>query len=372
MTMAIIGLGGAGGNIANEATILGLPTGAINFSQKDLDSLDKVKNKLKILGSEGVGHNRDIAIELIKENYMMVIDFIKENFSNSFIDILAFSFSTGGGSGSGIAPIVIDIISSIMPEKTIIAIPIIPDVSETTISQSNCSSTFEELLRLDVCIFPIDNQEVKSSNMQMGKGKIYESTNTYIIDKLFKLISYTEKHSKNGNFDRKDFVTLLKQKGMAVIAETNITCIPESDLSPEGIAASIQESWEQSIFAKIEYDHVSKAGVIFDGQESIMGLIDHSLIFDKFTNGTPIDLFEGNYHEQNGMIMTILTGLPWCKTRLGIVDNLVEEGSLKVEVSIGASENQDYKSKSKDLTTKFRQPNQAKQSVNDILNRYKR
>lgn len=373
MTIAVIGLGGAGGNIANEASLLGLPTGAINFSQKDLDSLENVKNKLKIMGSEGVGHDRNIAIELVQENYMMVVNFIKENFSNTFIDIIAFAFSTGGGSGSGIAPILIDVISNIMPDKTIIAIPVIPDVSEVTISQSNCSETFEELSKLDVCIFPIDNQQVKLLNPQIGKGKLYERTNVYIIEKLNKLVSYTDKYSKNGNFDRKDFVTLLRQKGMAIISETNIVSLPEVDLTPEGIAASIQESWEHSIFAPIEYEHVAKCGIIFDGQEDLMGLINHSLIFDKFTYGTPIDLFEGNYHEQNGTILTILTGLPWCKSRLSIVDKLLEEGSKKVEVQIGANQSQEYKSKSNDLAQRFRQPtSQVKQNVSDILNRYKR
>jgi cell division GTPase FtsZ len=376
MTIAVIGLGGAGGNIANEASLLGLPTGAINFSQKDLDSLENVRHKLKIMGSEGVGHDRDLAISLVQEHCEMVVNFVKDHFSNPSINVLAFPFASSGGSGSGIAPILIHLLSSVLSDKVIIAIPIIPDESESTISQVNCSATFEELSRLNVAIFPIDNQSVKAKNPMIGKGKLYEATNTYIVEKLAKIASYTEKHSINGNFDRTDFVTLLRQRGMAIISEVDIVQLPKADLNPEAIAATIQESWSDSIFAPIEYEHVLKAGIIFDGQEELLPFIEPKLIFDCFRNKMPIDLFEGNYHEQNGQIITILTGLPWCKRRFDIVDRLIEEGEQKVEFALNLQENVEYTSKSKGFASKFKQKttpvSQETKSMSDLIKTFRR
>lgn len=373
MTMVVIGCGGAGGNMANKATEFGLLSAAINFSQKDLDSLDKVKHKLKLSGSEGVGHDRNLAISLVQEQYEVPLAFIKENFSNPLITVFAFAFASSGGSGSGMAPILMDLVRATMPDKIVIAIPVVPDQNESTINQVNCAATFEELHKLDVAIFPVDNQQVRNNNEPIGKGQLYEIANTYIIEKLAKIVAYTEKHSKNGNFDRKDLSTLLGQRGIAVVSEVDIVALPKADLNPESIAASIQESWLTSIFVPIDYDHVMRSAIIFDGQEDLMPFIDHQLIFDCFNNKMPIDLFEGNYHEKNGQILTILTGLPWCKERLYDVERLIEEGSKKMENALNIQEKVEYKSKSSDFSMKFKQNTRENSgSVSNILDKYRR
>lgn len=348
MSIAVIGIGGAGGNIANEASKLNIPCGAINFSQRDLDSLDEVKYKLKIMGSEGVGHNRDIAIELIKEHYPMVVKFIKEHFDNPEIDIIFVSFSTGGGSGAGSSPILIDILSYEMPNKTFVAMPILPDELEPIISQINSYKTMDELSRLDVCVLPIDNQEVKNNYGAIGKNRIFHTTNNTSISLLHKILMYTGKFSKNGNFDRKDLNTVFSQRGIGCISEADIATLPKSNITSKGISESIFQSWEKSIFSPIEYERVAKCAFIFDGQESLIEYIDYELIFANFSHGAPIDLFEGYYHENNGKIITILTGLPWCNTRMESMDRIIENGKSKVEIVINSMENSQFNGKSFD------------------------
>lgn len=374
MTIAVIGLGGAGGNIADEAARHGLFAGAINFSQKDLDSLSNVEErlKLKVMGSEGVGHNRDVAIELMQQHYQTVIHFIVNNFSNPEIEVIIFAFSSSGGSGAGMSAILMEVMTNTF-DKTIVGAAILPDESETTTSQINCIQTFSELSNLDVCIFPIDNNKVKEKNNGIGKGKMYEITNSGFVNVLIKLLSYTDKHSKNGNFDKKDFITVVRQKGIAIIAEANITLSP-SDISEKGIANSVHLSWDNSIFAPIEYAHVFKAGIIFDAQESLMGNLNYQYIFNKFGNGLPIDLFEGNYHENNGKIVTILSGLPWCSSRLEQIDKIIAERKAKIE-SVIADQQSSYQSKSMHVAEMIKAPQQAskeKKSVMDIIKKYGR
>lgn len=53
-----LGVGQAGGNIANHAAKIGYRSIAINYSQRDLESLDQIEQKLKLVGSEGVGKKR--------------------------------------------------------------------------------------------------------------------------------------------------------------------------------------------------------------------------------------------------------------------------------------------------------------------------
>jgi hypothetical protein len=372
--IAVIGIGGAGGNIADVASQKGFATGAINFSQKDLESAENVKNKLRLVGSEGVGHNRDEAIRLMQDNWELALNFIKENFSNPSIEVIIIPFSSGGGSGSGISPILLDILSNEMPDKVFVAMPIIPDTSEVVTSQLNCIATFEELSKLDISVFPADNQKVKNKLPHVGKDKVWESTNNSVISLFSELFSYTQKFSKNGNLDRRDLKTLLGTKGIGMISETPLTRIGEEkiDISSEGFTNIIHRSWEQSIFVSPEKKHIVRSGIVFDGQQQLMQHIKYEDIFNVFENGMPLDLFEGNYHGDEGKVLTILTGLPWCNIRLSQIDNIVEEKKQSIESVLTDNENQSYQSKVSDFTSKVRlQPKKIK-SVTDILSKYKR
>lgn len=374
MSIAVIGLGGAGGNIANEASKLGISAGAINFSQKDLDSLDEVSHKLKVMGSDGVGHDRLLAIELIQQHYAVVLKFMKDHFSNPSIDIIFLPFAASGGSGSGIAPLLTHLLCYEMQDKIIVPMPILPDESEVLIAQTNTYNAMNELSKLDVCILPLDNNQVRLTH-KVFKNRLYEVANNTAISLLYKIVSYTEKSSKTGNFDNKDLITVFRQKGIAAIAEVDISPVPKLEISTKGISELVFLSWETSIFAPIEYDQVAKCAFIFDGQEDLIQFIEYRSIFSKFTRGVPLDIFEGYYHEHNGKIITILTGLPWCKTRVEEIDRLIEEGKEKAEIVIKNMENEQFKAKTHDFSDKLRtngNKTPKNGSIMEILGNYRR
>lgn len=376
--ISIIGLGGAGNQVANKASEFDFETGAINFSQSDLDSAENVELKLKLIGSEGVGKNREEAIRLVGNNWESAVNFIKENFSHPSTKIIIFAFSTGGGSGSGISPILLDILSNEMPDKTFVAMPIIPDKSEVLVNQINCLSTFEQLSKLDIAVFPIDNEKVKSQNKISGKNVLYKVANESVIEILSKIVSYTSKSSKNGNIDEKDLLQIFKTKGIGIMAEVDISQSLNGEiiLNDSHVAKMIQQSWDNSIFAPIEYSQVVRTGIILDGSESLMEYLNYQEIFKKFKKGMPIDLFEGNYHEQKGKIFSILTGLSWSNARLKEIEELIEESRSNVELALDESKNQEYKANVTSFTTKIRPTatttdTNRKRSVNDILSKYR-
>jgi cell division GTPase FtsZ len=366
MKIGIIGCGGMGNNFADLASHYdNFVTANINFSQKDLDAASNVNNSLKLTGSEGVGKNRNEAVRLVKEQWEVIVDFIKETFAH--VEVIAFAFSSSGGSGSGMSPIIIDLLTQIFPEKVIIAMVVIPDYSEVTVNQANCLETFEQLSTLDIAVFPIDNQHVKERYKINGKNKLFETTNSLTLDNLNKLVSYTDKYSKNGNFDKKDLITVLKTKGIATISEFVIG--NNINLSAEGISERIIQSWEESAFVPIGFRKVTRAGIIFDGQEVFMDYINHDLIFNSFESGMPLDLFEGNYHESNGKFLTILTGLEWCNRRLNDIERLINSNKDNVE-SIMENEGV-FHSNATNVMTKIR-TEKKQQSIKDILSKYKR
>lgn len=372
--ISIIGIGGAGNQVANKAVEYGFHTGIINFSQRDLDSAENVKLKLKLVGSEGVGKNRDEAIRLLENNWELAVNFVKEHFSHPSTQVIVIVFSTGGGSGSGISPVLIDLLSNEMSDKTFVAMPIIPDTSEVLVNQMNCLSTFEQLSKLDISVFPIDNQKIKDSSDSIGKNRLYESVNKEVIETLHNIVSFTEKSSKNSNLDEKDLLQIFKTKGIGVISKTNVSTLNNGvlEVSSNSISEKIRKSWDNSVFAQIEYNQVLRAGVILDGQEKLMDYLDYENIFGGFSNGMPIDLFEGYYHESSDKVYSILTGLSWCYTRLRQIENIINEGRMSAEESIENTSKQEYKSKISSLKATMIGEKKQKRNVGDILSKYKR
>ncbi|MFC8685961.1 hypothetical protein [Brevibacillus porteri] len=372
--IAVVGLGGAGGNCADEAIKRGFYGVAINYSERDLRALEHVEHKLKLQGSEGVGKNREEATALLSTQYDAVVKWIIDHLSSPSIKIIAFYYSTSGGSGSGIASLLMELLQSIMPDKTIIAFPILPDLSEDETAQLNCLAASEELSKLNVLSFPIDNQQVKNGNNNIPKNKIYEITNTNAVYLLHSVVSYIELSSKNGNFDEQDLLTVLGTKGVGHICEVNIKTPVNIEQTSQGLTDIIHEQWKTSIFAPIDYQHVTRAAVIFDGDEKYTDLISHQDMFSVFENGTPIGLYEGYYHNSANRIITVLTGLPWFTSRLKQIEHIIEQNTSKIETVLSSQADTSYVSSVSSIASKLKSPIKStpKSSTADIVAKYKR
>jgi cell division GTPase FtsZ len=373
MTIAFLGIGGAGGNLADLASERGSHSVAINFSQGDLNSIENVKYKLKLIGSDGAGHDRNLAIELMSQHYDMAINFVKDHFDNESNQIIFVTFSCGGGTGSGVSPILLDLLSATMPDKTFVAIPILPDKNESLTAQINTLQVFEELSRLDICVLPIDNQQAREIYKVTSKKDLYQISNELAIQSISNLISYTEQYSQYGTFDKRDLNSSLKIKGIATIAEIDLMEVKENKSLTKGIVTeSIHQSWYQSIFAPIETKQIIKAAVIFDGDKHYLHAIDYKCIFELFDNQFPIDLFEGIYEFDDGKIITLLTGLSWCETRLKQIEDIIQTQQRTIEHVLSKNETTTYKPTVSNILTKINKQPKKKESPLDILSKYKR
>jgi tubulin-like protein CetZ len=371
--IGVIGIGQAGGNIADEFAKRGFYSAAINFSERDLESLECVEKKLCLIGSEGIGKQRANAITLMNSNWDLVLNFVKENFSHSSIELIFVPFATGGGSGAGSAPVILQLLTESMSDKTFVALPIIPDKQESFIAQKNCIETFEDLSTLEICTLIIDNDKAKSILTNVGKNHLYKMVNEYVVTAIEKLVSYTDKYSKYGVLDRKDVKNLFQIKGLCTIAEAELIGLSNKfDISEQGITNNIQESWNTTLFADIEYDQILCSGFIFDGQERLMELLNVESIFSPFGNKMPISLYEGYYtQEKGGKVITVLSGLSWCNTRLKEIDQIILQTN---EVFHNLHQSPIYKSKLSEISLPFTK-SQEKKKVNDIssiINKFKR
>ena len=359
--IAFIGLGAAGGNIADEASAKGILSIAINYSQKDLDSLEHVDARLKMAGSEGVGKNRDEAVRLMNRNWEKAIEFIKEHINFPSIEIVYVCFSAGGGSGGGMAPLFLELCMSEMPDKVFVAVPILPDKTEAMISQMNAIQTSGELSKLDICVLPLDNEKVKTYHPQAGKSELYKLANQTLVQLIDDMTRYTETESKSGILDRKDLKTILETKGIAMLTSTDI---PDSE---NKVTNRIQRSWEHSIFAEQDWINVTRAGLIFDGPKERMQRIVPTDIFSKFEQGMPVELFEGYYHESKGKCMVLLAGMPWYRKRLKVMEDICKEKQSQLK----GWEEEEYEP-TITISRPIKPKQTTKQSAKDLLERYRR
>jgi cell division GTPase FtsZ len=377
MYCSFLGLGAAGNNIADLAASRGFHSLAINFSKMDLESLEYIDehSKLHLIGSEGIGKQRNHAMSLMNNNWDLAVSFVKEHFSHPSIEIIFVPFATSGGSGSGIAPILLQLLMESMPTKVFVAMPIFPSKDEAFICQKNCQETMEDLSKLDLCLLPIDNDKAKSKNINMGKNNLYKRVNEFVVSMIEDLVSYTDKPSQYGVLDRNDLKNIFKTKGLCTIGETTLAGVfNKFEMNEKGITNSVKESWIRSLFADIELDQIMSAGFIFDGQEQYMNLIQMEDIFNGFGNKMPISLYEGFYKgDKGGKIITILSGLGWCNSRLQEIDEIIFQTS---EVFNNLNQQTIYKSKLSEIKMPLANEKVKEQrKVNDIssiINKFKR
>lgn len=375
MFFSFLGLGQAGGNVAEEAAKRGYYSAAINFSQVDLDSLNYIENKLRLIGSEGIGKQRKNAISLMSNNWDLATNFVKENFSHPSIEIIFVPFSTSGGSGSGIAPVLLSLLTETMTDKVFVAMPILPDRTETYVNQRNCIETFEDISKLDICILPIDNDKAISKVNKLGKNLLYKNVNKWVIDMIDKILLYTEKQSNLSVIDKKDLKAILQTPGLSTISEVDISSLNESiNLSTKDTSEKIRNSWNSGLFANIEEkSHIVSAGFIFDGQEKLMSCIDVHEIYSNFNNKMPLNLFEGLYLGEKGKVISILAGLSWENKRFEKIKNLIMEIEKTFdEIKMNREFDSKITSETNNLTS-ISAPKQKKvNDISSIIKKFKR
>jgi cell division GTPase FtsZ len=368
--LGIVGIGAAGNNIADEFAKRGVQSIAINFSARDLEALEHVEERLVLVGSEGVGKVRESATKLMENNWESAIEFVKKHMSMPSIEVILVTFSTGGGSGSGSSPLLIEMLQSEMPDKTFVSCPILPDLSEVMVSQMNTLSTLEELSDLSVYTLPIDNEKTKEKYGMLPKNKIYRITNESFVDLILKVVSYTERYSKQGVLDRKDLLQIFKTSGVGVISEVNLTDLANLRLSHSDVANKIQNSWLISMFSEVNFNKIYSAGIIFDGNEDFFNLINYKEIFDVFDT-MPVELFEGNYFENKRVeVISIIGGLDWIHQRIKLIENEIEH--QKSNVNLDSEQPTRTLNKFKELNSKLRKNTTPKKSVGDILSKYRK
>ena len=299
-----------------------------------------MEKKYFVTGLDGAGQDRSIGIKAVKDNYQEMIDFVKRSFKN--IRLLLVAFSTDGGTGSGMSPLLIDLLSDQLPGINIGAIAIVPERNVLAGNRINTAECIEEISKIEAIssVFLVDNDQMRKINPQSSKQQIYLSSNYQVMQAIDYVLQVTQKSSLYGNFDEADLMNILNTRGVTIISSATITDVK----TMTDTSSKIHQSWENSIFCPVESTGVIRAGLIYEGPENMSKLINVPAIFEKI--GEPLQLFEGTYiSESDPTVTTILAGLSFPTRRLLSIEQSLEKNKDRLQKLVKKEYTQKYESR---------------------------
>ncbi|WP_251550151.1 tubulin-like doman-containing protein [Neobacillus muris] len=366
-SIGILGVGQAGGNIAEIAATMGFQAALINTNQRDGAVNTRVEKKYFVPGYSGAGQDRTIGLKAVNENYREIVEFVQRSFKN--IRLLLVAFSTDGGTGSGMSPLLIDLLLDQLPGVHIGAIAIVPERNVLAGNRINAAECLEEISKIDSLssVFLVDNDQMRRANPQSSKHQIYLSSNRQVMEAINHVLQVTKKSSFYGNFDETDLMNILSTRGVTVIASTAIT----DAKTTSDVTSKIQQSWLNSIFCPVESTGVIRAGLVYEGPEAMAKLIHVPSVFERV--GEPLELFEGTYiTETDPTVTTILAGLSFPARRLKALEESIEKNRDRLQGLVNKEHTQKYESRIQWASNLKVKQQRKPESVTSKLSKYQK
>jgi cell division GTPase FtsZ len=241
---AIIGLGACGTAIAEVATTAGLGKAfALNTSSEDLDAATMINpaNKFKFQMVQGAAKDRNVAFKAFEDECARFMSNVLHSLTQDGEQLEEYDFifitsSGGGGTGSGIIPIVSRIFRRKLPNTFIIPVIVFPATYERGIVHENAlaclrefSPTSQEAADPNYTGFTIilaDNNRVEKDLIE----EKYNTVNKEIVSNIKRLV-YCDKKSRLSNIDVSDRKMMFSDPGILVIGSASVDPQEESPLA---------------------------------------------------------------------------------------------------------------------------------------------
>jgi len=333
LKMCIIGVGNAGNQIALAAHGAGHPAFAVNTSEKDLGD-DVLNSSLYSYiigtGGRGSGKRRETAKLFLSKSANGASAELNKLLSQAILskminesDIVIIAASTGGGSGSGLSPIIASAIGQKWTTKTVMMFGILPKHSESPISHYNTMGCVKEIDGLKIPYYLLD----LSSHEDDVYDVAYEKIKSHAVE-IFNVIrgDYLLS-SQHGMMDELDTLTVLSESGYQMIVRIND--ISQKKVENATIQSLIISAIKDSPCADIQKDGVVRQmGIITNLPEEIKDPIKTGNYSElEAYVGNPLATFE-NYSVSDspaGSVIVILSGMSFPYNNLVTSIKKVEE-----------------------------------------------
>lgn len=344
--IGFVAVGQAGGNIGNLLEEKGFNVLYLNTSAEDLSTLASAKHKYHIKGGEGCNKDREKAMGLLAKDYEKIIEEIKNKVPEKMVFVI---FSTGGGTGSGLGPVLVDILSDEL-EKKAGAVAVLPGKDETIKAIMNSYQCVKELADVEnasACFF-IDNS---THGDKFALNKVF-------ANQFESIVSIPDTcHSVKGNLDRAELKEMLGTKGAAAI------CVIKNQ-NYDGVQKIINVIRKGGPYATSEDRVIKYIGV---SSPKILPMGELTKEFGRF-----LDSFQAFNDEY---VMCLLSGMSFPFDRILLMKDRIENEKGDILKNIQAVHNNPLKDDIDFLAAgkaaSVAVPEKRKRSCRDMLSKYK-
>lgn len=366
--LATIGLGNAGNQVAEHAKKeFGIEGLAINTSKDDISNVRSI-DVICIGDEKGAGKDRNIARKFLKENISELLEkaellkVVREN------DVIFIPSSTGGGSGSALAPILTDIFSRYYPSKIFIPVGILPPLKESVAAQQNSLDYMKEILNMNPTYMLYDNEK----RSKLTRSEMLLDVNREIAQDFAILRGDYQFTTPYTSIDDKDSVKIAETRGRLVVVKDS--GFREKDLDEMSIEDRLIEALRNGVHAELDRDHIIKrAGLITNFSDKIYKTFDPHLPKFKALFGEPIEEFEHVFINKEDSAVNraiiIMSGLSVPDDRIEKMIQRIDEVKALLTKTKESSVLDDADT---DLISELRKTDSRKGDVNldDIFNNY--
>lgn len=330
LKVGIIGIGNAG----NQVAALGLatkeiPALAINASEKDLDTLNIKMDAIIFGDSSGSGKDRSIAKGFVKEN---IKELIKDEAFKRFMDQTDIVFvvnSTGGGTGSGMGPILTDILRNYFRKdenKIFVNVGILPTLGESVGAQRNTLQYLKEMSDLGGSYMLFDNEK----RAYLPTNKQMDEVNKEIVTMISAVRGDFSHSSPYGMIDDKDMRKIISVPGL--IFMDVLTGIYEDSIGADETLDSVllDHSVKATCMDCSEKDDhtVKRMGFIAYLTKGLNDKFNENLPNIRNFYGEPIEDFkhfaQNEESDKLNVLVLLLSGLSVPDKRIKVIINRIE------------------------------------------------
>lgn len=326
LDVSVVGIGNAGSQVAAlAADKLKIPVLAINSSEKDLQTIpEKIPHYL--MGDEkGAGKERQAAKLFLKDSVMDILskDFAQDVFNKEVVFVVS---STGGGTGSGTALVLADVIREVYHDTKVILVGILPTLKEALSTQVNTIEYMKELYETlgDATYMIYDNEKLAKLPSTIMMQKINQS----IVDDIDVIRGTYQHPTRYASIDEKDAGNIISTSGRIVIAA--LRNLKEKDIDEVTLEDLLIEQFKINTHCEIQRDKIVKrTGVISLLSERLNERFDTNLVEVQKFIGTPVESFEHTVinadRQLENCVFLIAAGLTQINDRIRKINDRIEE-----------------------------------------------
>jgi cell division GTPase FtsZ len=271
INVGVIGVGQCGSKLAEEFYNRGYTTIAINTAMQDLNPI-KIPERQKLFldyALGGAAKDLDTGAAAAEEYSEQILEMAQKNFDDS--EVLMLITSGGGGTGSGSAETMVNILSQM--DKPVSVVYVLPMSSEDTLAKHNSIQTLSALAKLakeDVVnsLMVVDNAKIELLHPGKSMAEFWRAANESIVEPLHLFNKLSSTASEYTSLDPMDFTRIFVGTG-----DCTLYGMIEIDdyLEEEAVAEAIITNMENGLLAS-EFDlkQTRSVGVIVTGSKEVL------------------------------------------------------------------------------------------------------